>query len=313
MNGKIGLAVTVAFAVVLLSFIPFYQMFRVHNVWEIENDPFFIEQETSSKNKIFILGGSAIGQLNTTTVNEVVSNKLENYEVYNLAYNGDLPSLRMWSLDSTINAKPTIIFYGISYWSLSDYQDQKGTLDLIGKNLLNADSNLGSINPKAVTLNAIKIAFGDETGLFPEDKIKLKNEPFFFFSEDQTLIANDEQLKKLDVDRTLAKVHQNPTNSNQLHAFKDTIEKLQKNDIQIVVFTLPLHKNYLQVVPEEDKKIFRDTLDEISQYYDVKIYDFTDKYSKLNVWKDPYHIALNPKSIIFSHDIAQMILSEIES
>lgn len=313
MNGKIGLAVTIAFAVILLSFIPFYHMFRVYNVWEIENDPFFIEQETSSKNKIFILGGSAIGQLNTTTVNEIVSNKFENYEVYNLAYNGDLPNLRMQSLDSTISAKPTIVFYGISYWSLSDYEDQKSTLDFIEKNLLNADLNIDSINPKAVTLNAIKIAFGDETGLFPEDKIKLKNEPFFFFSKDQTIIASEEHLNKLDVDRTLAKVHQNPTSSDQLRAFKETIEKLQKNDIQIVVFTLPLHKNYLQVVPEEDKKIFRNTLVEISQDYDVKIYDFTDKYSELNVWKDPYHIALNPKSTIFSHDIAQMILSEIES
>jgi hypothetical protein len=313
MNGKIALAVVIAFAVVLLSFIPFYQMFRVHNVWEIENDPFFIEQEASSKNKVFILGGSAVGQLNTTTVNEIVSNKHENYDVYNLAYNGDLPNLRTQSLDSTINAKPMIVFYGISYWSLSDYQDQKGALDLIAKNLLNIDSNVGSINPKVVTLNAIKIAFGDETGLFPKDKIKLKNEQFFFFSEDQTVIASNEQLKKLGVERTLAKVHQNPAGSDQLRAFKDTIEKLQKNNIRVVVFTLPLHKNYLQVVPEEDKKIFRDTLDEISQDYGVKIYDFTDKYSELNVWKDPYHIALNPKSIAFSRDIAQMILSEIES
>ena len=174
MNKKIVLCVIIAFSVVLLSFIPFYQTFRVHNVWEIKNDQFFIEQKTSAKNKIFILGGSAVGQLNTTVVNEMISNNLPNYEVYNLAYNGDLPTLRIQSVDATINAKPKTVFYGISYWSLADYHEKKNTLDFIIKNLFNVDSNTNSINPKAATLNAIKITFGDETGLFPEAKIKLK-------------------------------------------------------------------------------------------------------------------------------------------
>lgn len=310
MNGKIGIAVAIAFAIVLLSFIPFYQIFRIHNVWEIENDPFFTQVSESSKNKIFILGGSAVGQLNTTEVNEHVSTKLENYDVFNLAYNGDLPTLRLQSLDVTIDAKPTIVFYGISYWSISDYQDQENNLIFLGKSFENLDINL--INPKATTLNAIRIAFGDETGLFPEDKIKLKNQPFFFFAQDQMIIANEEKLKKLDVDRTMNKVHQNPAISMQLKAFKQTIEKLQKNNIKVVIFTLPLHKNYLQAVPENDKKIFKTTLDEISSNYGVRVYDFTDKYSELDIWKDPYHVALNPKSNVFSRDVAQMILSEIE-
>lgn len=300
-----------AFFIVFLSFIPFYQTFRVHNVWEIQNDPFFTQVAESPKNKIFILGGSAVGQLNTTNVNDFVSKNLENYEVFNLAYNGDLPNLRLQSLDPTINAKPTIVFYGISYWSISDYQEQGNALAFLGKNFENFD--FSSINPKATTLNAIRIAFGDDTGLFPENKIKLKNTPFFFFAQDQMIIADEEKLKKLDVDRTMSKVHQNPDTSAQLRAFKETIEKLQKNDIKVIIFTVPLHKNYLQAVPESDKEKFKSTLDEISQDYDIKIYDFTDRYSELDIWKDPYHVALNPKSNIFSHDIAQMILSEIES
>jgi hypothetical protein len=311
MNGKIGISIAIAFAVVLLSFIPFNQAFRVHNVWEIEDDPFFTELGKSTKSKIFILGGSAVGQINTTAVDELVSKKLENYEVYNLAYNGDLPSFRLRSLDSTIEAKPTTVFYGISYWSLSDYQDQGNKLAFLGTSFENLD--IDSINPKATTLNAIRVAFGDETGLFPENKIKLKNEPFFFFAQDQMVIADEEKLKKLDVDRTLNKVHQNPVTSMQLRAFKETIDKLQKNDIEVVIFTVPLHKNYLQAVPEDDEKTFKATLDEISQDYGVRIYDFTDRYSELDIWKDPYHVALTPKSNIFSHDVAQMILSEIES
>lgn len=311
MNGKIAISVAIAFFIVFLSFIPFYQTFRVHNVWEIQNNPFFSQIAKSSQNKIFILGGSAVGQLNTTDVNDIVSKNLENYEVFNLAYNGDLPNLRLQSLDSTINAKPTIVFYGISYWSISDYAEQGNTLSFLGKNFENIDLN--SINPKATTLNAIRIAFGDDTGFFPEDKIKLKNTPFFFFAQDQMIIADEEKLKKLDVDRTMNKVHQNPDTSIQLQAFKKTIEKLQKNNIKVVVFAVPLHKNYLQVVPESDKEKFKNTLDEISQDYDVRIYDFTNRYSQLDIWKDPYHVALNPKSNIFSHDIAQMILSEIES
>jgi hypothetical protein len=41
MNGKISLAVTLAFIIALSSFIPFYEEYRVPNVWEINNDPFF--------------------------------------------------------------------------------------------------------------------------------------------------------------------------------------------------------------------------------------------------------------------------------
>ena len=62
MNGKISLAVTLAFIIALSSFIPFYEEYRVPNVWEINNDPFFQKISQIENEKLFIIGGSAVGQ-----------------------------------------------------------------------------------------------------------------------------------------------------------------------------------------------------------------------------------------------------------
>ena len=121
MNGKISLAVTLAFIIALSSFIPFYEEYRVPNVWEINNDPFFQKISQIENEKLFIIGGSAVGQLNSTYINKVISDKFSNYTIYNLAYNADIPTQRLNSLESTIFTNPKIVFYGISYWSLSDY------------------------------------------------------------------------------------------------------------------------------------------------------------------------------------------------
>ena len=301
MNGKIALAVALAFVIVFLSFIPFYEKYRVQNVWEINDDPLFQKLSQTENKNFMIMGGSAVGQLNSTHINKIVSEKFPDYIIYNLAYNADIPTQRLYSLESTISTNTEIIFYGISYWSFSDYYNKE-----IGNNL----QSLFEINPKATTLNAIRTMIGIDSGLFPSQKYVSETTPFFPYSEDQMKI-NEQSRLYLDVDITIKKVHQNPLNSEQLIAFEDTIELLQKNNIKIIIFTVPLHQSYLDIVPENDKILFNETLDNLSQKYDIKIYDFTNSYSNQDVWKDAYHVAIHPNSLVYSEDVAKMILSEV--
>ena len=45
----------------------------------------------------------------------------ENFAFYNLAYNADTPKLRYQSIHQTLDLKPEIIFYGITYYDLNGY------------------------------------------------------------------------------------------------------------------------------------------------------------------------------------------------
>jgi len=301
MNGKIALAVALAFVIIFLSFIPFYEKYRILNVWEISDDPLFQELSQTKTKNLMILGGSAVGQLNSTHINKIVSEKFSEYMIYNLAYNADIPTQRLYSLESTISTNPEIVFYGISYWSFSDYYNKKTG---------NVLQSLFEINPKATTLNAIRTMIGNDSGLFPSQKYISETTPFYPYSEDQMKI-NEQYRLFLDIDLTIKKVHQNPLNSEQLIAFEDTIELLQKNNIKVIIFTVPLHQSYLDIVPENDKILFNETLENLSQKYDLKIYDFTKSYSNQDVWKDAYHVALHPNSLVYSEDIAKMIISEV--
>ena len=306
MNGKISLAVTLAFIIALSSFIPFYEEYRVPNVWEIDNDPFFQKISQIKNEKLFIVGGSAVGQLNSTYINKVISDKFSNYTIYNLSYNADLPTQRLNSLESTIFTNPEIVFYGISYWSLSDYYNIGNSNDP----LQSLFKNNFEINPKATTLNAFRSILGNYVELFPNQKYVSDTTPFFPYSEDQMKI-NEESKFSLNIETTIKKVHQNPSNSEQLIALQDTIEILQKNKVKVVIFTVPLHQSYLDIIPKNDKIVFNETLENLSQKYDVKIYNFTNSYSNQNMWKDSYHVALHPNSLAYSDDIVQMIIREM--
>jgi len=306
MNGKISLAVTLAFIIALSSFIPFYEKYRVPNVSEINDDPFFQKISQINNEKLLIIGGSAVGQLNSTYLNKVISDKFSNYTIYNLAYNADIPTQRLDSIESTILTNPKIVFYGISYWSFSDYYNI-GNSDYPLQSLF---TNIFEINPKATTLNALRIILGNNVGLFPSQEYVSESTPFYPYSKDQMEI-NDPSKFYLDIETTIQKVHQNPSNSEQLTAFQDTIEILQKNKIKVVIFTVPLHQSYLDIIPKNDKIVFNETLENLSQKYDVKIYNFTNSYSNQNMWKDSYHVALHPNSLAYSDDIVQMIIREM--
>ena len=61
------------------------------------------------------------------------------------------------------------------------------------------------------------------------------------------------------------------------------------------------------------KQKLKHILDEISSEFDIPIYNFTNNYASLDIWADPSHVAFNKNSIIYSDDIAKMILKEIDS
>ena len=52
-------------------------------------------------------------------------------------------------------------------------------------------------------------------------------------------------------------------------------------------------------------------ISDVEQEFNVTIYDFRDRYVDLPIWMDVTHIAYHPDSMIYSQEIADMILSEL--
>ena len=92
----------------------------------------------------------------------------------------------------------------------------------------------------------------------------------------------------------------------------EIIFTLQENDIQVILFVVPQHKIILEDIGDERIRSFDLILDDLDKIPNLKIYNLFYKYSDLNIWNDPAHIAINDKTAIYSEDVAKMILREIQ-
>jgi chromosomal replication initiation ATPase DnaA len=107
-----------------------------------------------------------------------------------------------------------------------------------------------------------------------------------------------------------SKIQLNSNNNEEIEKFYKIIKALQDEETTVIVFTTPLNRIYLDELSKSTKISFDNILKNISEKYNVKIYEFEDKYADLEIWNNVDHVAYNNKSIIFSDQIAEMILKE---
>ncbi len=318
MNGKIVLSVLIAF-IVTFGLLFTIQFMPKDSNNEIEKDSFFSQKFVPETNIAFLLGSSQIGHLNTTYIIDTITNDFDDYDLFNLAVNSDDPKERAESIDKIISLHPKIVFYGISYrdFETESSFDEKSILPdfriLVEDNIPN---ELESINPQLITRRAIRDILNDTSiVMVPVYDIHPPNTPFFSLGNLQTKIIDDDELQRqtLIILPSPKDLYIAPSNNEQVRFFKQIIRELQENKIKVVIFTTPLHKIYLNELNQESKDTFNKILNEILNEFDVKIYNFIDKYSDLPVWNNLDHLAYNENSMMFSEDIAEMILLEINS
>ena len=321
MNKTILISVLLALTFSFLIFYAFHESFPPQKVSDVKDHPFFVENKNSDSKKILLLGGSGAAQLDSTMINQLLSKDYENHIFYNLAYNADTPKQRYKSINETIMLKPQLVLYGITYFDLNGFywvDTEKNTqplptIELNPAALLSYDDPFLEINPKETTLNFIRESFSD-TDFFPKkaDRFQLENSPFSFFDQYQTIIADDNDLKKISSDQVKRMVKQDESvKKEQMGYLKENIKLLQNNDAKVIIIILPQQKYFFDLVPEDDKAIFYAGVEEIKNELNVKIYDLSDDYAALNIWMDHNHVAYNKKSMIFSDDIYKIIIKEM--
>jgi len=298
---------------------------------KIAQEKFFSEHLESNTNKIFLIGSSHIKSLNTTHIQDKLSKNNQDFDVYNLAIGADTPEERLKNLDLLILSEPNIVVYGIAYrdfmiQSLPGQLDNEYVFPLPDPNFFfntqikdlfsNYDLDFME-NPKLVTLTALKLFENDLKKSLRDETPNLLVYPYpntFFKENENDVPLTDFELKNMffAVGATFNPIGDYNKNVNVI-SFKKIINKLQENDIKTIIFTTPQSKYYLNAMSSSSKNTFEDLLDHLEKNFNVKIYPLQDKYQNLEIWSDPQHVAIFNNTQIYSNDIAEIILNEIES
>ncbi len=271
------------------------------------------------KPNIFIVGASNVYSINSTYIMDYLMKNDQNYDVYNLADMSDTPSHRLKSLEHIISLKPKIIIYGVS---MTDFEKPYSrTDDEIDKN----ETMMEILHPKKSFTNILSYLTDYDTEekfpRSPKEKTILflkyiirgpeySHNPFINFktvpiSDQSTLESYESEIGFRGIDVS--------DNNKEKIALQQIINELQKNNIKVILFTAPYHKIFLNKVTNDDEVEFTSLLKNMTKQYDVNVYFIHRNYENLDIWRDPYHIAVNSRAGIYTDDIAKIIMSEIEN
>jgi len=57
---------------------------------------------------------------------------------------------------------------------------------------------------------------------------------------------------------------------------------------------------------------FNSIVEKISDKYDIKVYDLSERYSTMPIFHDLHHVVIGPQGQIYSDDVAKIILDGLE-
>jgi len=275
----------------------------------------YSEDKVEDKKKIFIIGSSSVYAINATYINEQLALNEKNYQVYNLADMSDTPRKRVGSIQNIISNEPQIIVYGLGMMDFVPVLDTSHTT---------ADFILNPNEFFSYQFNDVMEPIREKIPGSPKDKTLLLAKyiirgpdqdyhPFIHFKE--TPINDFEKIKEQWKTTIYAKTGADldVSDSNiQVNSLKKILNELQENNIKVVIFTNPYHRVLIDSFDNSEVNSFETMLKNNSSEFNFNVYSLQEKYADLNIWREYLHIAIQPEGKIFSDDILQIILKEIE-
>jgi hypothetical protein len=318
---KILLSIFASFIISFTIFVVLIQTFHDQQNEELfEDEISFYESIQDIENKIFLVGGSHISALNPFFIEEYLTENNKDFEVFNLAKMASRPQNEIKNLDLLISSEPKIVVYCISARDFADIQsvnqpkiksDQPlpDPLSLIDTWFNNQNTDLlilqPGFSPKLITLKELR-----GVTVNPDDYIKA---PFFRFDYKRDFNAMPDDELKLDGIAEAKPVNIRLPNENRdLSSLKEIIDRLQQNNIKVILFASPQHKYLYDLVDDSEKIAFKKILTNIHDTTNLEIHLFTDKYSDLEIWRNTTHIVVSKSASIFSIDIAKLIVEELK-
>ena len=352
MNNAIKTSIAASIALLVSFTMLFvYLTYGAANPVDVSNEKFSFSGSDSGEKRVFLLGSSYVERLNATYIKQYLSdNGLQQFQVYNIAKNGaGNPSQQIQYLEPMVSSHPTVIVYGLGFrelgykpytnnvpscapggsapfegnttntsFSTPSVQDAASYLQKIIPVKIDYFSNLA--DPKHVTVDLLKSYFEEnitsntEVGAVStgnnstpgtvNQNLFEKREPIFV-----DIKSLDEINKPLDYT-----VHVCPDDmNNELTKLNEMVSTFKKNNINVILFVPPFSQSYLNAVGDNGIHTFLSTLGKFATDNNLKLYDLHDKYVTLNIWADAQHVAQNPKVVVYSDDIAKIVLGELHS
>ncbi len=304
MNKKIVFSIFLAFIISFSIFIIF-QYNNWNSLGPLQED-FFNKNIKNSKSTILLLGASDVGMLNVTRIQSSITEKYENYEVFNLAISGDKPSKRLRQIDEIILFQPKIILYGIGLRDLSSenylFNDYLPNPSIYVSNFFWLISPPFFDNPKLVTLNFLKdlINYRNEIANFEE------HTPFFHYKPEYDSVTNLEELEKMYNDDNQLHIPKFD-NNKEFKSLKFLLEKFSENDIKIILVITPHNSYYTNSISQTDKENFYHQIDILKSNSNVDVFSLMNNYSKMNIWLSENHISHGPEGKIYDENISEII------
>ncbi len=311
--------ISIAFILSFVSLIAFQDWARSSvDVFRMQ-DEFYSKKFDHSSELILILGSSEVANLNMTFIQNNVSQP--NYQVYNLGTGADVPTERLQTIDKIIDLHPKLVVYGIGirdFMERSEIQLQldkpKNPLPDVNQlyDLFNGtEVKLNLESPKFLSLKVIDSFLFNLMGISNEDNIIKDRTPFYLHGKDVYEIKNTADIESDFHKRPALRYVEPPISNVELFALKQTVMKLQENNIKVVFFTTPKARVYFDNLSDKQSQVFDSILAELENNK-VKIYRLDDKYVDMNIWFDYRHVAIDQHGLIYSKDIAEIINNELK-
>tara|TARA_B110001454_G_scaffold94084_1_gene89538 strand:+ start:123 stop:1085 length:963 start_codon:yes stop_codon:yes gene_type:complete len=315
-------------SIILFSFLLSFSIFLVliqifyqeQEIALIEDEKNYYSSIKEIDHKIFLVGGSHMSAINPFFIEEFLGENNEEYEVFNLSKMANRPLREIKNIDLLISAEPEIVVYGISARDFATIQSiNKPTVksnqplpdpSLFFKNWLNIQNSellilQPDFSPKLITLKELRGKIVNS-----QDYIKA---PFFRFDYKRDFNVMVDEKLQLQAIRDAKPAEFTSIDKNQdFLSLKKIITHLQENNIKIILFTTPQHKYFYDLVATSEKQAFEKIIVELEKSNNLEIYRFTEKYSDLEIWRNPTHIVVSNSVSIFSDDIAKLILKELK-
>ena len=113
-----------------------------------------------------------------------------------------------------------------------------------------------------------------------------------------------------NISSTSGKIN-DPENNKNFQILKKMINKIHDKNIKIILFMVPIHDYALTLQSKEFKESFELIEEELVNSIKADVNPRDVNYSDMPIWHDLFHIAVNNQSLIFSEDVANIILKEL--
>ena len=308
MSGKIAAAIILSFIISFSIFV--YVQSILYDDPSVEND-FYSQELDPSKSKILLIGSSYVAMLNATLIESLLQNEIQDIQVFNLSIPGDRPNDRLSEIEEILELEPKIIVYGIGLRAFGSeyYVDNEKILpdpEAISDDFFNSLELDFLKNPKFNTLSVLR----DQANLKTES-LKKFNTPFFDYTLPMFKINPSLISDKYVPDSWVRQIPTQEKNT-QYDSFNEIISIFQQNNIKVIIFITPHNDSTIESLSDNDKKNFEQMILNIEINNDIQIYSLLQNYSKMNVWTSPDHVTLSKDGFIYSKDISNIILKEID-